>query len=198
MAQDSRLRVRSLMWGPEMVWRVTGRERLRRIVVRRAPGKESRGVLAARGIRTEAALGRSGIASHKREGDGRTPTGRFRLVAVYYRSDRVGRPPTAVPVAAIRSDLGWCDDPADRRYNRSVRLPYPAHHERLWRNDRLYDIVVVLDFNLARPRRGAGSAIFLHIADPELAPTEGCIAVDKSDMRRLLARAGPRTIVDVR
>ncbi|MEX2319228.1 MAG: L,D-transpeptidase family protein [Bauldia sp.] len=143
---------------------MTGRERLRRIVVRRAPGKESRGVLAARGIRAEAALGRSGIARHKREGDGRTPTGRFRLVAVYYRPDRVDRPRTTLPVAAIRPDLGWCDDPADRRYNRPVRLPYPAHHERLSRNDRLYDIVVVLDFNLVRPHAGAGSAIFLHIA----------------------------------
>jgi L,D-peptidoglycan transpeptidase YkuD (ErfK/YbiS/YcfS/YnhG family) len=186
------------MWDPEMVWRATGRERLCRIVVRRAPGKENRGALVARGIRAEAALGRSGIARHKREGDGRTPTGRFRLVAVYYRPDRVGRPPTALPVSVIRPNLGWCDDPADRRYNRPIRLPYPAHHERLWRSDRLYDVVVVLDFNLARPRPGAGSAIFLHIADPELAPTEGCIAVGESDMRRLLARAGPHTIVDVR
>jgi L,D-peptidoglycan transpeptidase YkuD (ErfK/YbiS/YcfS/YnhG family) len=171
---------------------------LRRIVVRRAPSRRSGGVIVARHLRAEAALGRASIGRWKREGDGRTPAGRFRLLTVYYRPDRLRRPWTVLPVVAIRPDLGWCDDPADRRYNRPVRLPYPARHERLWRNDRLYDIVVVLDFNLARPRAGAGSAIFLHLASPDFDPTEGCIAVSETKMRRILARAGPRTMVDVR
>lgn len=94
--------------------------------------------------------------------------------------------------------MGWCDDPADRLYNRPVRLPYPGHHERLWRNDRLYDIVVVIDFNLTHPKRNAGSAIFLHIARPALAPTEGCIAVTERTMRRLLTRVDRDTIIDIR
>jgi L,D-peptidoglycan transpeptidase YkuD (ErfK/YbiS/YcfS/YnhG family) len=181
-----------------MIWRVTGGGRLRRIVVKRAPGDGRRGVLAARGIRAEAALGRAGIGRGKREGDGRTPAGRFRLLTVFYRPDRVRRPRTALPVTAIRPDLGWCDDPDDRNYNRPVRLPYAGRHERMWRRDRLYDIVVVLDFNLARPAPGAGSAIFLHIAGADFGPTEGCIAVSEPSLRRLLERIGPYAIVDVR
>jgi L,D-peptidoglycan transpeptidase YkuD (ErfK/YbiS/YcfS/YnhG family) len=154
-------------------------------------------MVVTRGLRARAALGRAGIGRRKAEGDGSTPAGRFRLVAVFYRADRVPRPRTALPIAAIRPDLGWCDDPADRNYNRPVRLPYAGRHERLWRNDRLYDVVVVLDFNLARPRPGAGSAIFLHVASPDLAPTEGCIAVGAIDLRRLLSRIRLDTIVDV-
>lgn len=144
------------------------------------------------------ALGRAGAGRLKREGDGMTPSGRLRPLAVLYRADRVCRPQTALPVGSIEPDMGWCDDPADRLYNRPVRLPYPGHHERLWRNDRLYDIVVVIDFNLTHPKRNAGSAIFLHIARPALAPTEGCIAVTERTMRRLLTRVDRDTIIDIR
>jgi L,D-peptidoglycan transpeptidase YkuD (ErfK/YbiS/YcfS/YnhG family) len=181
-----------------MIWRAGTGERLRRIVVKRLPGGRSRGTVVARGLRAKAALGRAGSSRHKREGDGRTPAGRFRLVAVLYRPDRVPRPRTALPVAAIHPDLGWCDDPADRNYNRPVRLPYAGRHERLWRSDRLYDVVVVLDFNLARPRPGAGSAIFLHVAGPDFAPTEGCVAVTGPALRNLLACVGRNTIIDIR
>jgi L,D-peptidoglycan transpeptidase YkuD (ErfK/YbiS/YcfS/YnhG family) len=100
-------------------------------------------------------------------------------------------------VAAIRPDLGWCDDPSDRNYNRPVRLPYPARHERLWRQDRLYDILVVIDFNVARPRPGGGSAIFLHVAGPDFAPTEGCIAIGRHHLERLIARIGQETILRI-
>jgi L,D-peptidoglycan transpeptidase YkuD (ErfK/YbiS/YcfS/YnhG family) len=117
---------------------------------------------------------------------------------VLYRPDRLRRPDTALPVAAIRRESGWCDDPQDRRYNRPVRLPYAASHEELWRSDHLYDLLVVLDFNLLRPRRGAGSAIFLHLAAPGFAPTAGCVAVTEQIMRRILARAGPGTVIDIR
>jgi L,D-peptidoglycan transpeptidase YkuD (ErfK/YbiS/YcfS/YnhG family) len=120
------------------------------------------------------------------------------LIAVFYRADRVLRPQTALPVSVIRRDDGWCDDPDDRNYNRPVRLPYGGSHEHLWRDDSLYDIVVVLDFNLQRPRPGAGSAIFLHIAAPGFAPTAGCIAVSEATLRRLLAEASQKTVVDIR
>jgi L,D-peptidoglycan transpeptidase YkuD (ErfK/YbiS/YcfS/YnhG family) len=103
-----------------------------------------------------------------------------------------------LPAGPISPDLGWCDDPADRLYNRPLRLPYPARHERLWRRDRLYDVVVVLDYNLARPRRGAGSAIFLHISSPDMAPTAGCIAVAPAAMRALLRGLAQRTVIEVR
>lgn len=132
------------------------------------------------------ALGRGGRRASKREGDGATPLGSFRLLGVLYRPDRVGRPRTVLPVHPIRPDDGWCDAPGDRNYNRAVRLPYPASAERLWREDRLYDIVIVTDHN-TRPRiRGHGSAIFLHIARPDLAPTEGCIALRREHLLLLL------------
>ena len=109
-------------------------------------------------------------------------------------------PVEGAQVVAVKSVMGGDTAlaSADRRYNRPVRLPYPARHERLWRDDRLYDVVVVLDYNLARPRPGAGGAIFLHIATPDFSPTAGCIALQPDAMRRLLALVGPRTAIDVR
>jgi L,D-peptidoglycan transpeptidase YkuD (ErfK/YbiS/YcfS/YnhG family) len=168
-----------------------------RIVVVRATGDHRRGILVAGPVHARCALGRSGIAWRKREGDGATPAGTFGLVAVLYRPDRVPRPRTSLPVTAIRENSGWCDDPADRAYNREVRLPFAASHERLWRDDHLYDVVVIIDFNLSPPAPGAGSAIFLHLAREDFAPTEGCVAVSPETMRRLLARVGPGSVIDV-
>jgi L,D-peptidoglycan transpeptidase YkuD (ErfK/YbiS/YcfS/YnhG family) len=171
---------------------------LSEIVVVPAPGDRRRDMILAAGLTARCALGRTGIAQRKREGDGATPAGSFRLVAVLYRPDRVRRPRTALPVTAIDPDSGWCDDPTDRAYNQPVRLPYAAGHERLWRADRLYDVVVVLDYNLSPAIPGAGSAIFLHIARENFAPTEGCVAVAPETMRRLLPRLGPRTQIVIR
>jgi L,D-peptidoglycan transpeptidase YkuD (ErfK/YbiS/YcfS/YnhG family) len=109
--------------------------------------------------------------------------------AVLYRADRVVRPVTRLPVSAIHPDDGWCDDPCDRNYNRPVRLPYPASHERLWREDHLYDLVVVLGYNDLPRSKGRGSAIFMHLAAPGFMPTEGCIALREADLRKLLAVA---------
>jgi L,D-peptidoglycan transpeptidase YkuD (ErfK/YbiS/YcfS/YnhG family) len=155
------------------------------------------GMLAAGGMRVPCALGRAGIVRAKREGDGGTPVGVHRLVGVLYRADRVPRPVTRLPVVSIRRDDGWCDDPADRRYNRPVCLPCAASHERMWRKDGLYDLVVVLDYNLGTPIPDRGSAIFLHLAAPGLAPTAGCVAVELEAMRRLLAFAHDRTVLRV-
>jgi L,D-peptidoglycan transpeptidase YkuD (ErfK/YbiS/YcfS/YnhG family) len=138
------------------------------------------------------ALGRAGCRVSKREGDGATPIGVWRVRTVLYRSDRLRRPRTAVPARAIRSHEGWCDAPLDRNYNRLVRLPYGASAERLWRADALYDLIVVLGYN-DRPRvRGRGSAIFMHVANPGLSPTEGCIALARPHLQRLLAALAPR------
>lgn len=166
--------------------------------VRRAPGARHRGTLAFAGHIFPCALGRSGIAGGKREGDGATPTGAMALVEVLYRADRVRPPRTRLPVRAIRPDDGWCDAPADRNYNRPVRLPYAASHEAMARADGLYDIVVVLDWNVHRRAKGRGSAIFLHIARPGFLPTEGCVAVTPSVMRFLLAHLGANAVIDTR
>lgn len=153
--------------------------------------------MAFGGLFVPCAIGAGGIRGRKREGDMATPVGRFALVSVFYRPDRLRRPQTRLPVAPLRPDSGWCDDPGDRRYNRPVRLPYAGRHERMWRDDRLYDVVVVLDYNLDHPRPGAGSAIFLHLAAPDFAPTAGCVAVTEPVMRRLLARSGPGTVISI-
>lgn len=145
------------------------------------------GVLAWRHQRFRCALGRAGVSADKREGDGTTPVGRFPLRRVLYRADRLRRPATALPVRAMRADDGWCDDPGDPRYNRPVRLPYPGHHEVLWRADGVYDVVVVLGHNDAPPRAGAGSAVFLHVAAADYRPTEGCVALALSDLLAVLA-----------
>jgi L,D-peptidoglycan transpeptidase YkuD (ErfK/YbiS/YcfS/YnhG family) len=143
-------------------------------------------------------LGRAGITGAKREGDGATPRGRFRLLAAMYRPDRLPRPLTYLPLSAIRPDSGWCDDPTDRAYNQPVRLPYAANHEELWRADHLYDVVIVLDYNIRPAIPGAGSAIFLHLATPDYAPTAGCVAVSPKTMHRLLPRLGTETVIDIR
>jgi L,D-peptidoglycan transpeptidase YkuD (ErfK/YbiS/YcfS/YnhG family) len=174
-----------------------GKRPLRRVIVAPMAGDHSRGLLVAGGLHVRCALGRAGVTRRKREGDGATPAGRLRMVAVLYRADRLRRPATRLPAAPIAPDAGWCDDPADRNYNRPIRLPFPRSHERLWREDHLYDVVVVLDHNLAKPRPGAGSAIFLHLASPGFQPTAGCVAISRQAMRRLLARASPATFLDI-
>lgn len=137
------------------------------------------------------AIGRGGIAAKVGEGDGITPIGAFPIRRVLYRPDRVARPRTQLPVAAIAQDDGWCDAPGDAAYNQPVKLPYAASHERMWRDDRLYDVVVILGFNDAPVMPGKGSAIFLHVARPDYGPTEGCVALSLSDILAALEKLSP-------
>lgn len=152
----------------------------------------SRGRLHFGGRVFDCALGKTGITARKREGDGATPAGSYTLLGGFFRADRLARPETLLPLRPTDPLDGWCDDAADARYNRPVRLPLAASHEALWRTDRLYDIVVVLDQNISPRIPGGGSAIFFHIAAPGFSPTEGCIAVSPATMRHALrfARRG--------
>jgi L,D-peptidoglycan transpeptidase YkuD (ErfK/YbiS/YcfS/YnhG family) len=173
------------------------RRSLSRLSVRRKAGDPRAGWLTAGPHALPVALGRGGIKANKREGDGGTPLGTFRLRRLWWRADRLPRPRTGLPVRPIRRDDGWCEDPRDRRYNRPIQLPADDPGDRLWRTDRLYDLIVELDHN-TRPRvAGRGSAVFIHVARPGFAPTAGCIALDARALRRLLARVGPRTRIRV-
>jgi len=134
-----------------------------------------------------AALGRGGVRTDKMEGDGATPRALLPLRRVLYRADRGPAPRTLVPIEPIAPTDGWCDDPAHRDYNRAVTLPHDGRHEALWRDDGAYDIVGVLGWNDAPVVRNRGSAIFLHVARPDYAPTEGCVALAVADLRALLA-----------
>ena len=137
------------------------------------------------------AVGRSGISANKREGDGATPVGYFLAREVFYRADRMAKPPTKLPCRPLAEADGWCDDPADPRYNRAVTLPYAASHEELMRHDGLYDLVVVLGYNDDPVIAGLGSAIFLHVATPDFAPTEGCVALALADLQAVAADLRP-------
>lgn len=138
-------------------------------------------------------LGKGGVlAAHaKAEGDGATPLGSWPLRRVLYRPDREPCPETALPCAPIAPDDGWCDAPNDPAYNTPVQHPYPASAERLWREDHVYDLIVVLGCNDDPPIPGRGSAIFLHLAQPDWRPTEGCVAINRATMLAVLKAARP-------
>ena len=143
-------------------------------------------------------IGPAGTRAGKREGDGATPRALLPIRAVLYRADRVPRPRTPHRVRALKPGDGWCDERADRNYNCSVRLPYPASAETLWREDDLYNVIVVMGFN-DRPRvKGHGSCIFMHIARPNLTPTQGCIALAYADLMRLIDARMPMRVLDTR
>ena len=145
------------------------------------------------------ALGSAGVAParEKREGDLKTPLGVWPVRRVLYRPDRQERPVTALPCAPIARHDGWCDAPEDPNYNRPVALPYPASAEALWRDDGIYDLVVVLGCNDDPVVAGAGSAIFLHLARPGYPPTQGCVALGLEDLLELLRRAGPGSALEI-
>jgi L,D-peptidoglycan transpeptidase YkuD (ErfK/YbiS/YcfS/YnhG family) len=171
---------------------------IRNIVVRPKPGNKSQGLLAIDGRVMVCALGKGGIKALKREGDGGTPLARMRLLSCYVRTEHVVSRATLLPQARISPMLGWCEVPGDRNYNRPVRLPYAASHETMRRQDGLYDIVIVMDWNIVPRRRNGGSAIFFHMARPGLTPTEGCIALPGDALRRLLPKLSEKSVLTVK
>jgi L,D-peptidoglycan transpeptidase YkuD (ErfK/YbiS/YcfS/YnhG family) len=153
--------------------------------------------LIAGEMQLRCAVGRGGIRRDKMEGDGATPAGLFPLRQVLFRADRIGAVETALPVRALSPADGWCDDPADARYNAAVTLPCAARHEALWRADNLYDVIVVIGYNDAPPIPGKGSAIFLHVAPPDFSPTEGCVAIPLPELLDVVQRCGPTTAIEI-
>lgn len=143
------------------------------------------------------ALGRNGLTKMKREGDGGTPRGRFRLHTLWWRDDRMPRPRTGLKTARIRPEHGWCDDIRSGRYNRLIKRPFSFSHEIMRREDHLYDCVIEIGWNLTHVKRGAGSAIFFHLAAPNFTPTAGCVAVAPAIMRKFLRRIGPKTTINI-
>jgi L,D-peptidoglycan transpeptidase YkuD (ErfK/YbiS/YcfS/YnhG family) len=136
-------------------------------------------------------VGHGGIALKIREGDGITPVGAWPLRMVLYRPDRLAAPRCALPVAPLRPQDGWCDTPTDPDYNTLVRLPHSGSAESMWRDDHLYDIVVVVGYNDDPVIAGKGSAIFLHLARADFSPTAGCVALPLPDLLEALAQLAP-------
>ena len=165
--------------------------------VRATPGNRRQGWLSAGRLQVKVALGRSGIKANKREGDGATPAGRYRLVRLWWRRDRLPRLRTLLPVRPISALDAWCEDPSHGRYNQAIRISPGQPGDRLWRADPLYDMVIEIDHN-TRPRvSGRGSAVFIHVARPALAPTAGCVSLPITTLRPLVARLGPKTTITI-
>ncbi|MET3664228.1 L,D-transpeptidase family protein [Caulobacter sp. 1776] len=146
------------------------------------------------------AIGKAGVIAggDKREGDNKSPLGTWVLREVRYRPDVYpDGPTTALPVRATRPEDGWCDAPGDPNYNRPVALPYPASAERMWRDDHVYDLVVILGHNDDPPVPGLGSAIFMHLARDGYPGTEGCVALARSDIEAVLAAAKPGDAIEI-
>lgn len=167
--------------------RITSDEhRVKTILVRPVAGNRSRAIVQVGPLRLPAALGRSGRTSRKREGDGATPIAAMPLLHGFLRGDRLRAPASGLSLRRIRPSMLWCDAPGHPSYNRLVRAPFRPSHEEMRRADELYDICLVLDWNVTSRRRHCGSAIFFHLARPGYEPTAGCIAVARRDMLRIL------------
>lgn len=165
--------------------------------VRRMPGR-SLGRLFFGGQSIPCMLGGGGLTRRKREGDGATPCGRFKILEVLLRLDRWPRQGSRIPNKIIRKASAWCDDRRSYLYNRPCSTSDAVRHEELWRSDRVYDVVLVLDYNINPRRLGAGSAIFFHLTTKERSPTAGCVAIAPDAMRRLLTRLSATTHITIR
>lgn len=152
--------------------------------------------LTADGVEYPCRIGREGVSSDKREGDLKTPLGSFAMRWCYWRPDKLASAPqTQLPLMEITPNDGWCDDPAHALYNQPVTLPFDASHEKLCREDDVYDLVIPLGYNDDPVRPGKGSAIFMHLMRPDGVGTEGCVALQREDLLALLPRFSTRTMV---
>ncbi len=143
--------------------------------------------------KAKCALGKSGVTaqSEKREGDGKTPAGTYPFRRVFYRPDRLEKPITKLPLVVLSADLGWCDAADSERYNKLVRLPFGRSHEKLWRDDHVYDVIVEIGHNDNPVKPEFGSAVFMHIAREGYQPTEGCVALSLNDMQNFIRLVQP-------
>ena len=143
-------------------------------------------------------LGFGGISNKKKEGDGVTPAGRFQLRRIFFRADRIERPRTILPLSTLSRKSGWCDDSNDTSYNKYVSFPFSGHHEKLWRDDSIYDLIAVIGYNDRPIIPNAGSAIFIHVAAPEFGSTKGCIGFSQTDLLKFIENWKLTSIVEIR
>jgi len=155
--------------------------------------------LEAGGKRYRCAVGKQGItvAESKREGDGKTPAGTYRLRECWYRPDKMAAPVTKLPLRAISQRDGWCDAPAHECYNRPVLLPFEASHEVLWREDEAYNLIIPIGYNDDPVVAGKGSAIFLHVAQPDYRGTEGCVVLAQADWLEILPYLDTDSVIEI-
>ena len=144
------------------------------------------GQLKYKNIRFKCALGKAGIGKKSIEGDNLTPKGTYKIVKIYYRKDRIKKISSKFKLTKITKNMGWCDDPYSKKYNQLIRLPNKYSYEKLYQKNNVYDLLLVLDYNMNPIIRNKGSAIFIHVAKKNYKPTAGCIALKKEDLLKLI------------
>ena len=147
--------------------------------------------------KVKCAVGKRGIGNKKKEGDLITPKGRFKIKSILYRKDRISNLKSKIPKLTINKNMGWCNDPQSKQYNKLVRFPFKASAEKLYRVDNIYDIILVLDFNSNPVSKNKGSAIFIHVAKNNYKNTEGCIAISKKDIRKIIKNIDKKTTINI-
>tara|TARA_B100001029_G_C15049253_1_gene449480 strand:+ start:482 stop:973 length:492 start_codon:yes stop_codon:yes gene_type:complete len=147
--------------------------------------------------RLKCSIGKRGITNKKREGDKKTPKGVFKFKKVLYRKDRISGLETKLKLIPIKQNMGWCDDINSKFYNKLIRFPSNKSSERLFRKDNIYNIIIVIDFNMSPIIKGKGSAIFIHLATKNYKPTQGCIALNIKDIRLLLKKISKKDKIKI-
>ena len=147
--------------------------------------------------KVKCAIGKRGIGIKKKEGDQITPKGRFKINGILYRPDKVKNLRTKLRKKMINKKMGWCDDPRSKKYNQLIKLPFEFNFEKLYRNDNIYDIIFILNFNTNPVIKNKGSAIFIHITKKNYSPTKGCVAIKKKDIKKLAQEINRKTIVKI-
>jgi L,D-peptidoglycan transpeptidase YkuD (ErfK/YbiS/YcfS/YnhG family) len=155
------------------------------------------GYLKYKNFKFRCALGKAGIKQKKGEGDFITPKGKFKLIKIYYRSDRIKKINSGLKKIKIKKNMGWCDDVSSNYYNKQIKINKKINHEKLYRKDNVYDIIVVLNYNLNPIIKGKGSAIFLHVAKKNYNKTHGCIALKKNELLSLISKIKKNTQIRI-
>ena len=147
-------------------------------------------------LKVKCAIGKKGIGNKRKEGDLITPRGQFKIKFILYRKDRV-KILTKLKKKVIKKNMGWCDDPKSIHYNKLVKLPFAHKHEKLYRKENIYDIILVLGYNMSPIKKNKGSAIFIHVSKNNYKKTEGCVAIKKINLIRLIKEINPNTKVKI-
>ena len=155
------------------------------------------GRLQYKNLKFRCALGKAGIKRKMKEGDNITPKGTFKITKIYYRPDKIKNIKTSVRKIKIKKNMGWCDDPRSKNYNKQIKLPSKFSHEKLYRKDSVYDLFLVLDYNTNPVIKNKGSAIFLHITKGSYKKTKGCIALKRGDLIQLVSKIRKNTKIKI-
>ena len=155
------------------------------------------GYLKYKNFKFRCSLGKGGVKKKIKEGDNITPKGIYKITKVYYRADRIKKIKIPIQIIQIKKNMGWCDDSESKYYNKQIKLPTNYTHEKLYRNDNLYDLIAVLNYNSNPVKKNKGSAIFIHIAQSSYKKTKGCIALNKMDLIQLISQIKKNTKIKI-